>query len=83
MMYLPACSEEFVVINVTGDQTAVSCPGTLSLVDTSTLIPAFTMADIDMAIAGQTFAASFIVVGMFAVAGFALRQLVQASKGRF
>jgi len=82
-MYLPACSEEYQTIQISEGVTALSCPGTLSLVDTSTLIPAFTMADIDMAIAGQTFATSFIVVGMFAVAGFALRQLVQASKGRF
>lgn len=77
-MYLATCDVAW-----TQSAGTAICNGTLSLVDTSTLIPAFTMADIDMILAGQVFASSFIVIGMFSVAATALRALLKTVKGRF
>ena len=82
MAYLAACDVP-VVTQTTTTGEAYICTGVLSQIDTSSLISTFHISDIDMLVAGGLFASSFIVVGMFHVASFALGFVLQSVKGRF
>ena len=83
MAYLVACDIPFTVSGGGGGGGSLSCDGVASIIDTSTLIPIFQISDIDMIVAGQLFAGSFIVVGMFHLAAFALRFVLDSVRGRF
>jgi hypothetical protein len=76
-MYLLACDVPWTVTNT------ISCSGVSSLVDTSAIIPAFALTDIDLVLAGQLFAAAFTFVGVVHVSAFVLGYLVKTTKGRF
>jgi hypothetical protein len=66
-MYVPACDQALTVTG-TGE---VLCEGTLTLIDTTTLVSTFDLAQLDPAILSAAFGTGFILVASFEVAAWA------------
>ena len=76
-MILAACDVAF----TTSGGGVVSCPGTLSMLDTSTLLTQFDLSQLDPAVIASAFGAGFVLMATAVVVGKAVSTLLNFIKG--